>query len=307
MVTLVYLLGFSYSGSTLLARLLSNHSQIATTGEIVGPPHFAQGRPFECSCGAPIRQCPFYGEIERRTASPHFSLARNVWNTRVLQQPSTLTQRIWFAPRSSDTLARAQSIARTAIRPCGAHLARVQETYRRFIGAACDVLKTSILVDSSKVPVQLLALRNVEDVSLKVIHLVRHPAACALSSRSYHGHTPRFSAVAWRANYRDSLESTRGFSPEQVLRIRYEDLCADVPKVLSSACAFIGVPYQETMLHDTHREEHIVGNPMRLARIGGIRENTKWKTELSARDIHAVMRVVRKEAKQLGYDTSTTI
>ncbi len=302
MATLVYILGFSYSGSTLLARLLSNHSQIATTGEIVGPPRFAQGRPFDCSCGEPIRQCPFYNAIEHRICSSHFSLAHNTWNTRVLQQPPTLAQRIWFRPRSSDAFVRVQSIARAFISPCATHLTRVQETYHRFIGAACDILKTSILVDSSKLPVQLFALRNLGGVSLKVIHLVRHPAACALSSRSYHGHTPLFSAIAWRANYRDSLEHVRALSREQVLRIRYEDLCADVAKTLSDACAFIGVPYQETMLCNPIREEHIVGNRMRLARIESIREDIKWRAELTSRDIHAIMHAVREEAKQLGYN-----
>src|SRR5476649_1432980 len=62
-----YLLAASHSGSTLLALLLASHPEVCTTGELKAT---SLGDPdtYRCSCGAPIRLCPFWNSVSRAMA-----------------------------------------------------------------------------------------------------------------------------------------------------------------------------------------------------------------------------------------------
>jgi hypothetical protein len=301
MRTLVYILGFSYSGSTLLALLLNAHPQIGTTGEIVGPPHFGHGRHFVCSCGKRIDACPFYRELGRRIAHPDFDLARCKWGTRVLSQPPSFPERLWLSPLTPRTVETIRDLCRCLWPEAITIISRRVELNRRFVMAACELLDTDMLVDSSKVPAQLPILTRIPGIRLKLVHLLRHPAGCVWSAMTHHGHPRRLAAKAWLKNLEICDASLARFGAGRYMRVRYEDLCESPDVVLRDLCAFLDVAYAPRMLRFRPAVHHVVGNRMRLTPEDRIRLDDAWRAALSPADLRVVARVTGRRAAEHGY------
>ena len=301
MKTLVYILGFSYSGSTLLAFLLSAHPEIATTGEIVGPPHFGDGRAFACSCGTRIQTCAFYRELERRIADPGFDLARGKWGTRVLSQPPTLAERLWFGPLRPGFLETPRDVCRCLWPGVDGMLSGRLELNRRFVMAACELLDTEILVDSSKVPAQLPILARIPGIRLKVVHLLRHPAGCVWSAMTHHGHGPDFPAKAWLRNLATCEAAVAKLGAGECMRVRYEELCTSPADVLRDVCAFVGVGYDPRMLRFRSGVHHVVGNRMRLMQEDRIQADESWRAALHPDELRVVANMTGRRAAGHGY------
>jgi hypothetical protein len=294
MKTLIYILGHNYSGSTLLALLLSGHSKISTTGEIVGPPHFEQGRNYNCSCGFPIHSCHFYQELEERIDHRQFVLSRNYWGTRLLSQPPSLVQRLLFGSLRNgqletgrDSLCRIFPFARLCI-------SQKTELLSRFVKTACEILDTDFLVDSSKVPMQLQILKQIPGVQLKVLHLVRHPAGCVHSSIKHHGHSVALSAEFWRRNLETCFRQLRRIETDSWMRVRYEDICDEPEFELHRICTFLGIKFEEEMLSLVPENTHIVGNDMRFENCQKVVLNETWKTAFSAKELDKIVQLVSR-------------
>ena len=291
MRTLVYILGFSYSGSTLLAFLLNAHPEMGTTGEIVGPPHFDSGRGFLCSCGKDIRECPFYGELEARIDSPVFNLKSFQWGTRALSQPPHLLERIQHGSLRNATLENLRDRICGTIPWTSAATERIIEVNSRFINAAYGILGTGILVDSSKVPMRLRLLKRIQGLQIRVIHLVRHPAGCVSSAMKYHDYTPSHAAALWKQNYLTCKRQLSRLPNDHWIKVLYEDLCSDPEKTCRKICRFLGTTYDRAILDFRNVGHHIVGNRMRLNGDSAIRNDDRWKDLLSPDDIETVYRL----------------
>src|SRR5690349_6536026 len=69
-VTLVYLMGHGYSGSTLVTMLLNAHPGIATVGEMgIAKQSDPDPTLFRCSCQALVGDCPFWRRVSREMAT----------------------------------------------------------------------------------------------------------------------------------------------------------------------------------------------------------------------------------------------
>lgn len=291
MKTLVYILGFSYSGSTLLAFLLNAHPEMATTGEIVGPPHFASGRGFLCSCGTDICQCPFYTELEARIHSPFFNLRCSRWGTRALSQPPHLHERIQHGSLRNATLENLRDRICRTIPWARTATERIIEVNSRFINAAYEILGAENLVDSSKVPMRLPLLRRIQNLQIRVIHLVRHPAGCVSSAVKYHDCTPSHAAALWRQNYLTCKRQLSRLPDEHWIKVVYEDLCSDPEETCRRICEFLGTDYDSAILEFRNTCHHIVGNRMRLNGDSTIRNDDRREDILSPAGTEAVRRI----------------
>src|SRR3954451_132987 len=71
----LYVMGHGYSGSTLLTLLLDRDPRIATVGEL-GIAERAKAETtvdeYLCSCGQPIRRCPFWQAVVAGMAARGF-------------------------------------------------------------------------------------------------------------------------------------------------------------------------------------------------------------------------------------------
>lgn len=303
-LTVVYIAGFNYSGSTLLALLLNAHPLIASTGEVTGPPNFATGKPFTCSCGLPIRNCGFYQELQRRINMRWFDLARGTWETGALT-PSNYRSRLWLGSLRNTSAETCRDFLRQR-----SHARQLFESKRqlnvRFAAEAAHILGTSILVDSSKAPMQLQFYAASAEIELKVIHLVRHPAGCAMSAAKHNGHTLDRAAQLWRRNYAACARQAVRFAPAHTIRVRYEDLCNAPQETLSLICQFLGVDYAGKMLDfrngDASAGLHLVGNDMRLHTTNKIVLHEEWRKTLSTSQLETIRRITRPESLDAGYD-----
>jgi len=299
-LTVVYIAGFNYSGSTLLALLLNAHPQMATTGEVIGPPNFDRGRPFTCSCGEPIQECPFYQELQRRIDMPLFDLSRGIWGTGALA-PNSCGASFWFGSLRNTSAERLRDSLRQRISAANA-FEKKRLLNLRFYAEAARLLGTSVIVDSSKVPMQLQFLAASPEIDLEVIHLVRHPAGCAMSAAKHNGHTLQRAATIWKRNFRTCVRQSARFAPNNTLRVRYEDLCLNPPEVLDRICRFLNIEYTPQMLNFRASEHHIVGNNMRFDRQNEILLREEWRAALSASQLDLIRRITKPESVECNYE-----
>lgn len=299
--TLVYIAGFNYSGSTLLSLMLKEHSRIGTLGELYGPPHFAPDSAFQCSCGVEICRCPFFLRLEKLVNHPRFIPSAGIWRTGALSHTPRLRERFLYNSCPSQALMACRDMLRERLLfPLGVCHDLV-EVNARLVEGASDLLGVDTIVDSSKVPAQVSILSRIPDLHLKVIHLVRHPGGCSYSAMRYHDYTAEYSARIWSRNYRTCLHQAAALPANDVLRVRYEDLCNNVEDTLKSICQFIGVSYEPQMRELRKTGSHVVGNRMRLASDTAIRVDETWRMKLSREQIAEIEDTCAREMIECGY------
>jgi len=232
-----------------------------------------------CGCGRSFSSC----ERWRRVGE----LAFGGWDrldpdVQVQRQRSVDRQRHML--RMARVPTRSQQVAQYA--------SQLSSLYRG-IAAAGDA---AVVVDSSKHASTAFLLRQVPDVELRVIHLVRDPRGVVSSwSRS----TPRpevqgeemHRVSVPRATLRWIGRNLQGqFVTRSVLstRITYEDLVTDPMGTLNTISCDLGLPWPRDGVASTggfslETDHTVAGNPMRF-RTGEIRLqlDERWRSELSA-------------------------
>jgi hypothetical protein len=225
-IKVLYIGGYSRSGSTLLLRLLGEYTGIVTVGELhdIWERSYIQNQ--LCGCGRGFRECPFWIDVTAHAfgCTPGQVPAGELNDMRSRVQghvkiPTLL--RPEFRPASY----------RTSLCTYGSVLHRLYKAVREISGS-------EIIIDSSKVPQYALVLAEADGIELHMIHLVRDSRATAFSwqrrrirpeitsERTYMDvHSVVRSAMEWNVfNY---LLSTRRMSYASYTLIRYEDLIAN--------------------------------------------------------------------------------
>jgi hypothetical protein len=85
------------------------------------------------------------------------------------------------------------------------------------------------------------------------------------------------------------------------LRLRYEDLCLDPESTLNRFFEFCGVRLPATRLEFDEQEHHIVGNRMRLAKVGEIRLDESWRRMLQPAELVLASRMAGSLHERYGY------
>lgn len=300
-IPLVYVLSNGRSGSTLLDLLLGTHPEVWTVGE-------AQILPFElresrapCGCGAPLEQCPFWGPLlpelpldGRGVPLEHFRDTHG--HGRVLR-PELLAG-LWFGRTPRRSLARANAYGDSNFR-----------FFERVAGAASARRGNPVrwIVDASKDPYRLLWLKDSGRFDVRVVHLTKDPRAFVWSmiksdERLTARRVRRFAARWLVENQLFGRLTTRGFAPEHVHRLRYEDLAVRPAEVLAGLGTWLGVEFPADAVH-TFRdvENHAVsGNQMRW-QMSDIRLDEAWRRSLPEELARKVWRFTSPVRRRLGY------
>jgi len=317
-VKVVYIGGYSRSGSTLLLQLLSGMPAVTAIGEL----HDVWRRSLRenqlCGCGLPFHDCPFwsaviqdvfgtgpsgvrYAGLERRRMSIQGTGTPRGW--------PGLTRSISSALQTPNYLAGRRSYV---------------ELLGRLYTAVARAADTTTIIDSSKVPQYAWLLRSSEDLKVHMVHLVRDSRASAHSWRrvkvrpEVHWRTEYMarhsllrSAVEWAA-FNRLLARRRELYASYTL-LRYEDLVDDPAGALREIGRAVGEewPVDSALGRLTAGSScapHTAsGNPVRF-QTGPLhlRRDDAWQWDMPVHQQALVSAVTATGLRRYGYPLRTT-
>lgn len=306
---IIYIMSDNRSGSTLLDQLLGAHSSVTSLGEVQHLPAYVFDdrdiynpvHPLVCSCGDPVPECAFWNAVEEKLGRPLGSLQLKVgfYDRREPRNPvGRLGTRIiqWILYRRPK-LATAQPF-RSLLRA-----SRVSRDSFDMFDAIFAVTGAKLLVDSSKDAFRMRFLYEDDPSRLFVIMLGRDFRG-TVHSKMKRGRTLLAAIDGWtnRMNKMKLLADT--IPAEQVIRVRYEDLCADPRGQLRKICSTLGIEFTEKMLtRPAESIHHLGGSPSKFdPSRRAIVLDTGYLTAFSPEELRVMKDIAGDIAAEWGYE-----
>jgi hypothetical protein len=310
-LTVLSVVGAGRSGTTVLASLLNEVEGITSAGELrwLWERGVRAGRP--CGCGYPPEQCPVWGPVVAASREQLAALTppRTVDDLVAAQRG---LKRAWQFPRVLRSLDPDHPEAGPSA------LTLVRETMATACRTLASTTAASVVVDTSKRPLDAAVLSGVPDLDTYVLHLVRDPRAVVHSWRraktfTAAGETRTMgtrglasSVRRWTGNalYAEALR--RRYPPDRWLHIRYEDFAARPRDTIEEVLAFVDVkaptPFIDERTALLHPNHIVAGNPSRFT-TGEvtIRSDDAWRREMPRRDQQAVAALTMPLRVRYGY------
>ena len=286
---ILYVGGYSRSGTTLLLRLLGELPGLVAVGELFDVWDRSYKQNQLCGCGRPFHECPFWREVTMKAfghepadlPADDYQMQR-----RRVRGPASIP-RLWVP------MLRSQRYR--------AELRSYALVMERLYGAIAAVSGDRFIIDSSKEPHLAWVLREAPGLELHVVHQVRDSRAVAFSWRRQDKarheirgrvqpmprHTVTRSSLEWDVH--NFLVSTRRSSLASYTLVRYEDLVERPTVVMETIGRAIGETWDlGALLKDNEvslRPSHTAsGNPSRFT-VGStsIRRDDEWMEKMSRR------------------------
>lgn len=305
-VKVLYIGGYSRSGSTVLLRLLGLLDGLLSVGELWDIWQRSLLENQLCGCGQPFRLCEFwtavvreaYGGFQELDAEEMQRLRQSVYSSRTLLPLLFPTLR---GPRY-----RRQ-------------LALYQKALADLYLATQKVSGSKFVVDSSKVPTYALLLNENAAIDLHVLHLIRDSRATTHSWQRKKqrpeiywkkAYMARYSAsrAAMEWNVMNGLFRKLEGAASAYLALRYEDMTRQPYKSLVTIARWLGLPDPDPALFTAERSvefgvDHTVsGNPNRFQKGAvEIRPDLAWHAEMPARRKALVTTMTWPLLRHYGY------
>jgi len=288
---MIFVVGNSRSGTTLMGRILDRHPDIYTLQEV----HFFEelwdprADPRALNQEEAVRLTATLMDVEREGY-----LAR--------RKPAR------YADEARELLAAVSVEVLTAPYVFAAVLAF--EAARHGAGVPCD-----------KTPRNIFYLKDILHLypDARIIEMVRDPRDVLLSQKnrwrrrylSGDSHTRRSAIRSW-VNYHPAITpriwrgavraGNKCMEDARVFRVRFEALVADPVNVVQSVCGFLGVDFVEEMLEVPQVGSSAVRDSKRM----GLNRSAvgRWRNGgLTDTEIHWCEKIAATEMKNLGYDS----
>jgi hypothetical protein len=291
---IVFIVGAGRSGSTVFAQRLER---------AIGATHLGEARYIWsrgvaenhlCECGAPFDRCSFWTAVMHKA----FGDAVTTGAERFARL-SAGVDRLRHVPRNS-----LPALARRA-----PHLAEWGDIVHGLYAGAASVSGSEVLIDSSKDPSYLFALKATGRFTIDTVHLVRDPRGVAYSwtqsrlrpeihweQRYMNTRTPRKSTVRWfsinaAAAYYRARDS-------RAMLVRYEDFCAAPDRVLRDVGGRLGAAKTEPGATG----HSFSGNPSRFeSKPRPISSDESWRAGLPVADRRLVSTISAPLRWRYGY------
>lgn len=316
-LTYVYIASRGHSGSTLLERLLGNHSEFTAMGEVgklsLQYIRHEKGKyPGCCSCGLVPMECPAWRNVALSIAKKyHVDLPKRPFDFRVsdigleedwgIRAPSHWVyykvHRI--ARHLGYGLAARADILKRVLTRSGKRWAD-----NRFFVAKilADLSASSAVVDSSK---DHLGMRDVYDNGhgrVRIIFLTRDVRGNVWSTlKRNQKRDAKEIADGWVIANKRILAMLKSVRRQDWLHVKYEDLCEDPARLCQDLCAFLGYEFEPSMLDSGSNHHTIGGNRIRYGRIEAVKQDFSWTDGLSPDQISDIKMAAGHFASSLGY------
>ncbi|MES9962307.1 MAG: sulfotransferase [Candidatus Sedimenticola sp. 20ELBAFRAG] len=304
---LIYIAGDDRSGSTLLDMMLAGHSQITSLGEAYQLRAFATGnRDFYpsvhelvCFCGQSLDECSFWKKVAENIDRPLDSLElkpfylrrdhKNIFNR-------LLKKLLWASLHFYPEIYESKAVDKLLNGP------RIAKDSFELYDAAAKASGSRYILDSSKSPLRLRSLIHQDPERIKLVNLFRDPRG-VVYSKSKRGLPLRKAARQWQQKTRQMLLYSHALSPENVLNIRYEDLCHETETEIKRICSFLDLAFEpETLKRNIHGVHHLGGSPSKYAGADTpIILDESYKEHLTPAQTSSILKITRNEAAKCGY------
>ena len=302
----LYIGGYSRSGSTLLDRMLGQLPGYLSTGELgyLTTHGIQQNR--RCGCGARFLDCGFWTQVGQA--------AFGGWDTPDAQALGRLYPQV-TRHRYLPLL-----LVPAAHPGFASKLRRYAGLLARLYRALETVGEAEVVVDSTIDPSRAFVLRHVPDIDLQIVHLVRDSRGTAFSwtkdvvmqdsvDEVIHKGTlpPRRSAMHW-AEYHLLFHGLSMLDGGQLV-VRYEDVVRRPREELARIAGFLGDELDSQALGFVEpgavvlaSDHTAVGNDMRF-RVGrvALRVDDQWRRDLPAGARRTVTALTWPLLKWYGY------
>lgn len=258
----LYIAGAGRSGSTLLEMILGNIDGFFSVGEMRFFWQYVRKGTVKCGCGKLLRKCDFWSQVIIQFQQNH-----PVDISRVAQEAARIDR------------TRNMILFRIPLNPLNA----ADEFIRRTSDIYATVWNESgkcVIIDSSKAPSHLYILKQIADIDVRVIHLVRDGRAVAYSWSKRQkkelattrkgdrmpARSPLTALLVWLAENFITRRLGSEFKYYQVLR--YEDFVQNPQRELERSLSKLNLDRDLSLLE--HSPFHVVpthsvgGNPMRF-------------------------------------------
>lgn len=298
-----FILSPSYSGSTLLSMLLAHHPGLVTLGEFLNNRErkHQEGEGDFCSCGARLPDCPLMSGLAGRLHERGVEFSVDFPDTAFLGDQLLVNRvlRSYVRSRPFEALRRAVIAAVPAVRK---ELHRVVDRNLAVISTLLDMEEADVYLDSAKNANRVLFFeRYAPSMEVKVIWMVRDGRGVVNSIRRHSGRDTEAATRRWLITQRSVIQAIGHLPAENVLRMHYEDLCADPGHWLPETCRFLGLEPDQLPESYGCEDLHLTGNNMRLNGLGEIRLDEKWKTAMTAEALRTFERIGGGLNRSLGY------
>jgi len=241
-IPVIYVAGAGRSGSTLLDTILGTHPMVEGVGELTRLVRLGWMENHYCSCGRRGNDCPFWARVRQRFEAG--------------EEPGFLQKSIQW----KNGVERHRGIL-----PIGRHKNPGDPFFDAWAGQTRTLVETILfvgakrsLVDSSKNPVRLRALLEIQELKTYGIHIVRNPLGVAFSL-----------ARAWQRSESEGIERDFPAKPvwrsgafwvwanlatewvlrkmprDRWIRLRYEDLVMRPRESLDRISRLTGIDFSE--------------------------------------------------------------
>ena len=256
-----YIMGHSYSGSTLISFIMNQHSEVVSIGEVsyLGYllPDRWKSRKGMCSCGKPYYYCNYWNRVLAIIAANGVSLeGADFLNGELF---GNRLDHYWKAAHWKKRWCTIHRKLGPLIRPWR-H--RRDARHSVFARALVEAAGKSILLDSSKGAQRLLPIMENPAYNLKIINLLRDGRGVVNSYRKRYPDWDFEQIIRlWLKSEWRQKKLLSQYSKKQVLDIRYEDFCQDPQASIVAICQFLDINSDEHLLDFfTGAEHHIIGS-----------------------------------------------
>jgi hypothetical protein len=203
------------------------------------------------------------------------------------------------------------------------HLAKTNERNLALIESLLAVTGADLIVDSSKLALRLKYLLRIALLEVKVVRVIRDGRAVSLTymddwnfadaaSPEMRGGgagvrrpPPRRlmaeAAHEWKRSNQAADCLLARLPKSQWMTMQYEELCARPKATLQRLADFLGLNPDKIVLDYRSREQHVIGNGMRMDSSSEIRLDERWRKHLSQEDLAVFNDIAGNLNRKYGY------
>jgi hypothetical protein len=156
--------------------------------------------------------------------------------------------------------------------------------------------------DKSPINTQHVGALAMAFPTAQFVHIIRDGRDAAQSFHRRWGYDPLHTITRWKMAVTAAQDQGRVLGGGRYLEVRYEALTTDPNSEMQRICAFLGLQFDESVLHSSMRYMDPANKQAETGRI--VPNSEKWREYFSAEKIHAIEEIAGATLSALGYPAS---